>query len=380
MDTPHFWSAAQALAFLTHKALAKLSNLFHAIENRGALDALGCATRRTRQAAAALARGDNIAARVSQAWARRPSEDRTNDVLEAFDESTGPFSPRRPRGNSHTIAGWQRASAHHHAGDLPDGAGRRGRGPAAHDAAAAPRDAPLAVGAVERPAPHVRPRLSPRTFDEPSSPPSPPTPTARGRSPLPTSPPPARPSAWSRPGRRPRRRRGAAAAAPRAVRRAPRRARRRRCHEPRALPPPRRRRGAARPARGPGAAPRTAAVAAAVAAADDSVLEEARDDPWWEGASPPGLAMRRKHDADDEARNDDGAADSSSDSDDDDDAASDGGSSSDYSGDEAERRPRRLGFAGSGGSLSTLVDDEEAAPLVTETDSPGDGDDDTASP
>ena len=55
-------------------------------------------------------------------------------------------------------------------------------------------------------------------------------------------------------------------------------------------------------------------------------------------------------------------------------------SSSDYSGDEAERRPRRLGFAGSGGSLSTLVDDEEAAPLVTETDSPGDGDDDTASP
>ena len=45
-----------------------------------------------------------------------------------------------------------------------------------------------------------------------------------------------------------------------------------------------------------------------------------------------------------------------------------------------ERRPRRLGFAGSGGSLSTLVDDEEAAPLVTETDSPGDGDDDTASP
>ena len=62
------------------------------------------------------------------------------------------------------------------------------------------------------------------------------------------------------------------------------------------------------------------------------------------------------------------------------DAASDGGSSSDYSGDEAERRPRRLGFAGSGGSLSTLVDDEEAAPLVTETDSPGDGDDDTASP
>ena len=39
----------------------------------------------------------------------------------------------------------------------------------------------------------------------------------------------------------------------------------------------------------------------------------------------------------------------------------------------AERRPRRLSFAGSGGSLSTLVDDEEAAPLVTETDSPGDG-------
>ena len=101
MDTPHFWSAAQALAFLTHKALAKLSNLFHAIENRGALDALRMRDAAyAAKAAAALARGDNIAARVSQSVrrARRPSEDRTNDVLEAFDESTGPFSPPGLRG------------------------------------------------------------------------------------------------------------------------------------------------------------------------------------------------------------------------------------------------------------------------------------------
>ena len=82
---------------------AKLSNLFHAIENRGALDAVRMRDAAyAAKAAAALARGDNIAARVSQSVrrARRPSEDRTNDVLEAFDESTGPFSPRRPRGNS----------------------------------------------------------------------------------------------------------------------------------------------------------------------------------------------------------------------------------------------------------------------------------------
>merc|ERR1719247_1558372 len=308
MDTPHFWSAAQALAFLTHKALAKLSNLVHAVENRGALDALRMRDAAyAAKAAAALARGDNIAARVSQSVrrARRPSEDRTNDVLEAFDESTGPFSPRRPRGNSIQLPAGDAHLRTITPGTFPTELGVEDQAlrpttppPRLQDAPPLSRSAP---SSAQRP--HVRPRLSPRTFDEPSSPP--PAPPFRMVAPgspaasLAAAPPPRR------------RARSAERRDARDVVGATSRARYRRRGDAAALlglreDPAQRR---------------------ARAAADDSVLEEARDDPWWEGASPPGLAMRRKHDADDEARNDDGAADSSSDSDDDD-AASDGGSSS----------------------------------------------------
>ena len=397
MDTPHFWSASHALSYLTHKAVAKLSNLFHAIENRGALESL---RRRdatlAAAAAAAMARGTLAASRVASSVrrTRRPSEDltdRTTDVLEAFDESTGPFVPRRHRANSGVLppddAHLQTITADTFPTDVVEAEMRPVTPPPRlPEAPPASRSAP---SSAQRPS--GRPRLSPRIFDEPpllASPASPPP--SRGRLPLPTSPPPAPP--WPRGGpfrMAPGSPAASLAAAPPPRRRA-RSAERRDARDvvgatSRARY---RRRGDAAALLGLREDPaqrraRTAAVAAAVAAADDSVLEEARDHQhWWEGeSSPAGLALRRKKEADDdEARNDDGAADSSDDDDNDgSDSDSDGsdGSSSDYSGDEGERRPRRLGFKGSSGALSTLGEGGEASPPpVTESDSPGGEDDD----
>ena len=220
---------------------------------------------------------------------RAAVQDRTNDVLRP-DSRRAPSRPESLAGFAPLPAGDA------HLRTITPGTARRSWASRTRPCGPTPpprlRDAPpLSRSAPSGARPHVRPRLSPRTFDEPSSPPSPPTPTARGRSPLPTSPPPRRPSHGRARLAGGVARRGAAAG--RRARVAERRdARRGGCYI---------KAGTAAAAAAallglredPRSAAGTAAVAAAVAAADDRVLEEARDDPWW-GASPPGLAMRRK--------------------------------------------------------------------------------------